>query len=327
MKKIIWSITISIILFSCNDNNKETTSVVKEEKPLVQPPDFNADSAYSFVQKQVDFGPRVPNSPEHVAAGDYFVDKLKMYGAEVKEQNFEATTFDGVHLSLRNIIAAFNKPAKKRILLATHWDSRPFADKDENAPEKAMEAANDGASGVGVLLEIARLISEKSPNVGVDIILFDGEDWGEKHNIGHTQTPVELSSWWCLGSQYWSKNKGSYGAYYGILLDMVGAKGAQFHMEGISNTYAPKVVRKIWNTASTIGYGNYFIHQQQSAITDDHKFVNEIAKIPMVDIVHFDPTHGYFGDYHHTHKDNMELIDKRTLKAVGQTVLTVIYNE
>ena len=327
MKKIIWSIALGYILFGCNDSNRETTSVVKEEKPLVQAPNFNSDSAYAFVQKQVDFGPRVPNTPEHVAAGDYFIKKFKEYGAEVKEQKFKATTFDGVNISLRNIIAAFNKPAKKRILLAAHWDSRPFADKDENTPEKAMEGANDGASGVGVLLEIARLISDKSPSVGVDIILFDGEDWGEKHNMGGVPTPVGLDSWWCLGSQYWSKNKNGYGAYYGILLDMVGAKGSQFYMEGISTTYAPKVVRKIWNTARDIGYGNYFIHQKKSGITDDHKFVNEIAKIPMVDIVHFDSTYGYFGDYHHTHKDNMELIDKRTLKAVGQTVLTVIYNE
>lgn len=326
MKKLFWVVAMGVLLFNCSDSNKETTTK-KAVKLLVQAPSFNADSAYAFVKAQVDFGPRVPNSIEHVAAGDYFVETLNGYGAEVKEQKFNATTFDGVEVSLRNIFAAFNKSATKRILLATHWDSRPFADKDPDAPEKAMEAANDGASGVGVLLEIARVISEKSPNVGVDILLFDGEDWGEKHDMGYVKTPANLETWWCLGSQYWSKNKGGYSAYYGILLDMVGAKGAQFHIEGISNTYAPKIVRNIWTTASTIGYGNYFIHKQQPAITDDHKFVNEIAKIPMVDIVHFDPTHGYFGDYHHTHKDNMELIDKRTLKAVGQTILAVIYNE
>ncbi|MDH5476129.1 MAG: M28 family peptidase [Cyclobacteriaceae bacterium] len=327
MKKYIVYIVIGLHLISCSDAKKERAVVVKEEKPLLQAPSFNADSAYAFIKKQVDFGPRVPNSAEHVAAGDYFVEKFKAYGAEVKEQNFEATTFDGVNLSLRNIISSFNPQATKRILLATHWDSRPFADKDEHAPNEAMEAANDGASGVGVLLEIGRQLSIKMPHVGVDIILFDGEDWGEKYNMRGVPTPEGLSSWWCLGSQYWSKNKNGYGAYYGILLDMVGARGAQFHIEGLSNRYAPKVVKKIWNTASDIGYSNYFIPEKQSEITDDHQFVNEVAKIPMVDIVHYDPNHGYFGDYHHTHKDNLSLIDKRTLKAVGQTVLTVIFNE
>ena len=325
MKKLSFWIVISAVVFSCSDNKKETTNSI--EKPLVQAPDFNADSAFAFVQKQVDFGPRVPNTPEHVTAGDYFVEKFKSYGAKIKEQNFNATTFDGTEVALRNIMASFNTSATKRVLLAAHWDSRPFADKDPDAPERAMDAANDGASGVGVLLEIARVISLKQPGIGIDILLFDGEDWGEKHDSGYVETPNNLSTWWCLGSQHWSKNKGNYSAYYGVLLDMVGAKGAEFHMEGLSNTYAPKITRKIWNTASAIGYGSYFIHEQKSAIIDDHKFVNEIAKIPMVDIVHFDPGHGYFGDYHHTHKDNMKLIDKRTLKAVGQTLLAVIYNE
>ena len=108
---------------------------------------------------------------------------------------------------------------------------------------------------------------------------------------------------------------------------MVGAKGSQFYMEGLSKQYAPRIVNKVWNTASQIGYGNYFIPQSKPSITDDHAFVNKNAGIPMIDIVHYDPAHGYFGDYHHTHKDNMELIDTRTLKAVGQTVLTVLYNE
>lgn len=326
MKKFSFWITLGVLILGCTSSTKESTTKSKE-KPLVLAPEFNADSAYAFVQTQVDFGPRVPNTPEHVTAGDYFVNKFKAYGAETKEQNFEATTFDGTVVALRNIMASFNKPATKRVLLAAHWDSRPFADKDTDDPERAMDAANDGASGVGVLLEIARVISINQPTIGIDILLFDGEDWGEKHDAGYVATPSNLDSWWCLGSQHWSKNTDGYKAYYGVLLDMVGAKGAQFYMEGISTTYAPKITRKIWNTASQIGYGNYFISQRKSEITDDHKYVNTIAKIPMVDIVHYEPGHGYFGDYHHTHKDNMELIDKRTLKAVGQTVLTVIYNE
>lgn len=325
MRKIVWLLGL-LAVASCGDSNKEQSQNV-EEKPIVAVPNFNEDSAYAFVKKQVDFGPRVPNSPEHTTTGDYLVGMLKSYGGVVKEQKFEALTFDGVNLSLRNIMGSFNTAASKRILLAAHWDTRPFADKDVEEPNKAMIGANDGASGVGVLLEVARVISQDNPQVGIDILFFDGEDWGEKHDMNNVPRPVDFDTWWALGSQYWSKNKGTYGAYYGILLDMVGARGAQFHMEGISNEYAPKIVKKIWDKASEIGYGGYFIHQQQHEITDDHYFVNRDAKIPMVDIVHYDPAHGYFGDYHHTHKDNIDLIDKRTLKAVGQTLLHVIYNE
>jgi Zn-dependent M28 family amino/carboxypeptidase len=279
------------------------------------------------VQQQVNIGPRVPNTPEHTITGDFLVDALENFGGKVQEQKFEALTFDGVNLSLRNIIASFNPEAVKRILLAAHWDTRPYADKDIIEPNIPIDGANDGASGVGVLLEIARNISIVQPNVGIDIVLFDGEDWGEYHDAVNVPKPKGFDTWWALGSQYWSKNNGNYRAYYGILLDMVGARGSQFHMEGISMNYAPKIVKKVWDKASEIGYGNYFIHQNQHEITDDHFFVNRDAKIPMIDIVHYDPAVGYFGDYHHTHRDNMELIDKRTLKAVGQTLLQVIYNE
>ena len=289
---------------------------------------FNEDSAYFYVQKQVDFGPRVPNTAAHGFAGDYLISQLETYGGTVKVQAFEETTFDGEKLSLRNIMGQFNTTAKKRILLAAHWDTRPFADKDSTNLTKTPDGANDGASGVGVLLEIARVVGQEQPNVGIDILFFDGEDWGEINNSSdQPTTPDHLESWWALGSQYWSKNKDGYSAFNGILLDMVGAKGSQFHVEGHSNKYAPKMVKKVWNTASEIGYSNYFIDQKKPPITDDHLFVNKYAKIPMINIVHYDPVVGYFGDYHHTLNDNMEIIDRRTLKAVGQTLLHVLYNE
>jgi len=320
------AVLIALVLLGCSDQKKETTSV--PAKPLVNVPDFNADSAYAFVQKQVDFGPRVPNTAAHGFAGDYLISQLEAYGGKVKVQSFEESTYDGEKLSLRNIMGQFNTSAKKRILLAAHWDTRPFADKDPVSPEDTPDGANDGASGVGVLLEIARVISQESPEVGIDILFFDGEDWGEKNDEMNTvATPNHLDSWWALGSQYWSKNKEGYSAYYGILLDMVGAKGSEFHLEEYSNKFAPKILKNVWTTASEIGYSNYFIYEPKPGINDDHVYVNVHAKIPMVDIVHYDPVVGYFGDYHHTLKDNMEIIDRRTLKAVGQTVLHVIYNE
>jgi Zn-dependent M28 family amino/carboxypeptidase len=325
-KKIVPALILVVILASCGDSKRESTSI--PVRPVISAPDFNADSAFAFVQAQVDFGPRVPNTAAHGFAGDYLISQLEAYGGTVKVQSFEETTFDGVNLSLRNIMGQFNIEAKKRILLAAHWDTRPFADKDAENPSAIADGANDGASGVGVLLEVARVISQEQPTVGVDILFFDGEDWGEKEHSNHqVPTPNHLKSWWALGSQHWSKSKGNYHAYFGILLDMVGAKGSQFHIEGYSNNYAPGIVKKVWKTASEIGYSNYFTPQLQGAIDDDHLYVNQNTKIPMIDIIHFDPIVGYFGDYHHTLKDNMDIIDRRTLKAVGQTLLQVLYNE
>jgi glutaminyl-peptide cyclotransferase len=325
-------------LFACSPDKKKAVRDAEIPAKVVEVPGFNADSAYYFIQKQVDFGPRVPNSAAHKKAGDFFVEQFEKYGAKVTVQNFEATTYDNQKLYLRNIIASFYPEIKKRILLAAHWDTRPFADKDAENPKAAFDGANDGGSGVGVLLEIARVLSISSPpDVGVDMILFDGEDWGfdsytaEKLYGKNTdfKLPKDLDSWWCLGSQYWSRNKHkpNYSAYYGILLDMVGAKNALFTKEGASMEYAPGIVDKVWKTASRLGYGHVFINKREGAITDDHIFVNAIAKIPMINIVHYDAADGFFGDFHHSRKDNMDIISKETLDAVGSTLLTVLYYE
>lgn len=316
-----------LLLSSCGGKKEEAIS---DPSRIISVPQFNADTAYFFIEKQVNFGPRVPNSDAHSAAAQFFVDKLNAYGAKVKVQEFQASTFDGKKLNLKNIIASFNPEVKKRILLAAHWDTRPFADKDDERSNEPIDGANDGASGVGVLLELARIFGTiDKPEVGIDIIFFDGEDWGEKEGAERIRPPQGLDSWWCLGSQYWSKNKHipNYTAYYGILLDMVGAKDSQFHREGYSMQYAPRIVERIWDTAIRLGFNKYFVKQDQSGIIDDHLYVNELARIPMVNIVHYDPVHGYFGDYHHTHKDNISIIDKETLLAVGQTLLHVIFYE
>lgn len=321
---------VAVILFlgSCG-GEKDKKKPTEAPGKVVQVPLFNADSAYFFIQKQVDFGPRIPNTTAHVKAGNYLVNQFKKYGAVVIEQPFSATTFDNQRVALRNIIASFNPEKQKRILLAAHWDTRPFADKDTEKPNATFDGANDGGSGVGILLEMSRLISQTSPEVGVDIILFDGEDWGEKNNQPRPhQLPNGYTEWWCLGSQYWSKNKhkANYSAYYGILLDMVGGKNALFAREGYSLNYAPSVQDKVWKAASQLGFAHIFINQTTSEITDDHKFVNEVGKIPMIDIINFDPGSG-FGDFHHTRKDNMDIISKETLEAVGKTLMHVVYYE
>ncbi len=308
----------SIVLFLSNCKHEE--KAVNKPVRQVQVPAFNADSAYFYVQEQVDFGPRIPNSTAHRQAGDKIIERLKAYGANVKVQEFEATAYDGTGLQLRNIMGSFNPQARKRILLATHWDTRPWASKDPDDPQAPFDGANDGASGVGVLLEIARqLAAGQPPEVGVDLLFFDGEDWGEEGGNNFDS--------WCLGSQYWAKHKGNYAAYYGILLDMVGGKNARFPWEGYSRKMAKNILRKVWTQAADLGYSRYFVPRKEGAITDDHYYVNTIAKIPMIDILHWEPEAGYFGTWHHTRQDNMAIIDKNTLKAVGQTLLHVVYYE
>ena len=323
---------VLLLMASCGkDSGKK--DIADGDKPAIEieVPAFNADSAYAFVAKQVAFGPRIPNTPAHGRAADYFVETLKRFGAQITIQEFQADHYSGKKLNLTNIVASFYPDKSKRLLVAAHWDTRPFSDKDADKPNATFQGANDGASGVGVLLEIARVISSKNkPDVGIDIILFDGEDWGEKINEEETHPlPQGLQEWWCLGSQHWAKNKHkpNYSAYYGILLDMVGAKDAQFHREGYSMEFAPTIVEKVWDHAQRLGYSHVFIRKTQPGVTDDHLFVNTIAKIPMINIVHFEPGIGFFGDFHHSQKDNLDLISKDMLGIVGTTVLNTIYFE
>ena len=320
MRLTLLSIVL-VALVSCTGDGKKTSQPQVPAK-VVNVPVFNADSAYYFIKKQVDFGPRIPNSAAHKKAGDYFIAQFKTYGATVKVQEFTATTFDNTKVNLRNIIASFNLEKKKRILLAAHWDTRPFADKDKEKPNATFDGANDGGSGVGVLLEIARILQKQPTDVGIDIILFDGEDWGERTETQGPSLPSTLDFWWCLGSQRWAKNKhvGGYSAYYGIVLDMVGGKNARFGFEGYSLEYAPSVVDKVWKTAARLGFTNIFVNEKDGFVIDDHVAVNIHAKIPMIDIISM-------GDTHHTRKDNMDNISKETLNAVGQTVLQTIYYE
>jgi len=326
MKKSIAIFLVACLAFSCSESGSNTETV---QKDLVKAPALNADSAYHFVKAQVDFGPRVPNSKAHQDAANYFVSKFKSYGAKVIVQEFEDQNYEGKTLKLKNIIASFNPDYKKRILLAAHWDTRQFADKDPENVYAQFDGANDGASGVGVLLEVARVISSnEGPNVGVDIILFDGEDGGEHRDMDAVPFSGGKESWWCLGSQYWSKNKHApnYIAFYGILLDMVGAEGATFYQDTVSKRNAQRILDKVWSTGKQLGYGKFFINKPGLELMDDHLFVNKNARIPMIDII--DMRGGTsFIPVHHKQSDNMEGIDKNTLKVVGEVVLSMLYNE
>ncbi len=332
IRKISFSyiILFSFLIAGCNDNKKQVDQNLQDlPEKQVDVPAFSSDSAYAFIEKQISFGPRVPNTTAHAQVAAYLTDTFKQYGAQVETQDFEAKAYNGTTLDLKNIIASFNPSAQKRILLAAHWDTRPFADKDSVNQTKPFDGANDGASGVAVLLEIARSFSNHSlPDVGIDMILFDGEDYGEPESYKGEVPESSQKVWWCLGSQYWAehKHKPNYSAYYGILLDMVGARNARFYREGVSMNSAPTVVKKVWDWANQLGYQQYFTYQNGSEIVDDHIYVNYKANIPMIDIIEYNPA-TTFGKYHHTHADNIDIIDKNTLKAVGETLMHVIYHE
>ncbi|GAB1416760.1 M28 family peptidase [Paludibacter sp.] len=314
---------ITLFFISCKQEAK--TSALNDN--LVNTPSFSADSAYKFVQNQVDFGPRVPNSSSHKACAAYLSSSMKRFGAEVVEQKVQLTAFNGDKLDAVNIISSFNIDKVNRILLFAHWDSRPWSDHDPDPKNynKPVTGANDGASGVGVLMEIARQIGNQLPEYGIDIIFFDAEDYGAPEDV-HTN----VTDSWCLGSQYWSKNSHvkNYYAKFGVLLDMVGAKDAKFYRDQISDYFAKSVVDKIWNTASNLGFDKFFVNKSGGTITDDHYYVNLNAGIPSIDIIQYDPQSKVgFGDYWHTTKDDMSNIDKETLFAVGTVILNVIYNE
>lgn len=324
MKKTIFILLTVLHFTACNQASKSVQSVVKS----VNVPTFSSDSAYKYVQQQVDFGPRVPNTKEHIACANYLSATLKRFGAEVIEQKATVLAFDGTALNAINIIGSFNAKSEKRILLFAHWDTRPWADHDADPSnhKKPVMGANDGASGVGVFMELARQFQIQQPNVGVDIIFFDAEDYGatEEYRAENTEDS------WCLGTQYWAKNphRTGYSAKYGILLDMVGGAQATFYREQISEYYAMSIVNKFWSQAKSLGFGQYFIDQKGGAVTDDHVYINKIAGIPSIDIIQYDPnSNSGFAHYWHTVNDDMKNIDKNTLNAVGTTLMHVVYNE
>ena len=335
MKKILLGMVMGMLMVACGTTKK---SQGEEQKAVSIA--FCADSAYAFCAAQCQYGPRTMNSVAHEECGQWIAEKFRQYGCDVELQRADLKGYDGTILKSTNIIAKSQKLTAKsrqltangqqpRILICAHWDSRPWADNDPDSANwrKPVMAANDGASGVAVMLEIARLLQQNdSASVAVDFVCFDAEDWGtpqwENNSDGDS---------WALGAQYWAANcpKQIANSYqYGILLDMVGGQSARFYQEYFSMKYARNIVEKVWQAASAAGYGSYFPAKDGGGVTDDHLPVNEKAGIPCIDIINHYPDceQSNFGPTWHTINDDMQHIDKNTLQAVGQTLIQLLFS-
>ena len=327
--KIISFLILLCVICSCSTTKKSQTT----EQTVVSV-EFNADSAYAFCAAQCDFGPRTMNSEAHERCSEWIQQQFRQYGYQVQLQKADLKGYDGTILKSTNIIASQKQTANSqkpeaRIFICAHWDSRPWADNDPDEANwrKPVMAANDGASGVAVMLELARLLQQNdSARMAVDFICFDAEDWG----IPQWENDVDGDSW-ALGAQYWSaSNLPQQGNYqFGILLDMVGGQGAKFYREIFSLKYAHNIVERVWQAANTAGYASIFPYLDGGQITDDHVPVNEKAGVPCIDIINHYPDceQSSFGPTWHTVNDDMQHIDKNTLKAVGQTLIQLIYSE
>jgi len=298
-----------IFLLSCNSDKKTNSKSEPELRVQKYVPEFNADSAFYYLNKQVSFGARVPNSKAHEDCKNFLVNEISKYADAVNLQEF-THSYLGKTFKLTNIIASFNINSGFRILLCAHWDSRPYADEEKEASKKIqpVPGANDGASGVAVLLEVARILKNVPPPVGVDIIFFDGEDLGISGDLDN----------FCIGSKYFAKNKSpNYIPQFGILLDMVGDKDLQIFKEENSMKYAPDVVNYVWSIAREIGISE-FKDAVKYNVYDDHIPLNE-AGIRTINIIDFDYP------YWHTTEDTPDKCSPQSLEKVGKVVLNVIY--
>ena len=306
-----------------SDSNMQGAQAKSQTHDL---PRFQPDSAYQYIAQQLEFGPRVPGSAAQQQTAEWLESELIRHGASVRVQRTQAKAYDGSQLPVINLVGSFNPNARLRVLLMSHWDSRHVADHDIDPTKRnhPVPAANDGASGVGILLEIARLAGEKMPPVGIDIFFTDAEDYGAPDDWKGTHD----EKWWGMGTQLWCKqvrNEG-YHAEYAILLDMVGAPDATFYREYYSEVYAHAYVDQVWNTAANLGYGKTFINQRGGGVTDDHTFVNQILGIPTLDIIDTRmDADGTFFPYWHTTEDTLDKISTETLEKVGRVLVNLLW--
>ena len=322
---VITAFTFLIVQCTGNKVKPQPVEAPAVDYSQVASPDFNADSAYSYVKRQLDFGFRIPGSKAHVNCANYIAETMRLWCDTVVVQKFNTTLWDGQKVEGRNIIASLAPQRDRRIMLAAHWDSRQWADHDLDTTQwrSPLLGANDGASGTAVLMEMARVMSAMPPDVGVDFVFFDVEDQGIPEWAGRYEDNT-----WCKGAQHWAQNphRMFYQAEYGILYDMVGTDKPRFTKEEISMNFAQGLTNRLWSCAAYLGYGNIFVDELSGAILDDHLYVNQILRIPTVDIVQNSPNCSFFSHWH-TVGDQLDVIDKETLKIVATVSMKLIYSD
>lgn len=327
--KFFFLATAALMLVGCQQKQKATV----EEAYKTPAPAFCADSAFAYAEKQCEFGPRVVGSEAHRLCGEWIAIQFERFGGRVQTQEATFSLYDGTKVKGRNIIATFGAndsteaAGNDHLMICAHWDSRPWADNDpdERNWHTPVMAANDGASGVAVLIELARIFGKKQPPMAVDLVCFDAEDCGVPQWV---DTEEDTENTWCLGSQLWAKQPhvDVMDVRYAILLDMVGSKETEFRKEGFSLRYAPSVTDKVWTAAQRMGHGKMFTYDEGGYVTDDHLPLNR-AGVLAIDIVGNNPDGSSFPAIWHTVDDNMQHLSTATLQAVGETVADVIYSE
>ncbi len=314
VNKIVFLLLISVFLSACSKRapeQKPEQNVQAAVTPAVPIPQFEGKSAFEYLSKQVEFGPRAPNTDAHQQCLSYLQQVLKSYADSVELQTFTVPGYNGVLLRLTNVVAHFNLKSSTRVLLSAHWDSSPRADQEPGgAIDKPIPGADDGASGVAVLLEIARGLRQSPPPVGVDIILWDGEDYGKEGDMDY----------YCLGSKYWAATKPfSYQPIFAVNLDMIGQKDLAIPREGYSVQYAGDVVDLFWNTAAEMGV-DAFVDRTIDPIYDDHLQLDNVG-MKAIDLIDFNYK------YWHTLQDTPDKCSPESLSAVGRVLLRVIYRK
>jgi hypothetical protein len=272
--------------------------------------EFNGKTAFTYLEQQMAFGPRIPNTPGHEKMGDWLLTMLRARADTVTVQDFRWTTHKGANLHMRNVFARFRPQATDRVLFLAHWDTRPFADKSQNLGQQRMPVpgANDGASGVAVLLGLADALKATPPAVGVDLLFVDGEDFGDFNDSTET----------LIGARYFAQHQPpGYTTLYAVLLDMVGDKDLQFYQEGYSMAAAPEVVQRVWQTADRLGYSKVFIQRAGQTLIDDHVPLQH-AGIRAIDVIDFD------FPYHHTTEDTIDKVSAESLQIVGDVAVALV---
>ncbi|MGB2868298.1 MAG: M28 family peptidase [Bacteroidota bacterium] len=308
-----------VVLVACTADPRENSPrpELSETKFATAVPRFDKDRAFRYLLTQTNFGPRVPSTEAHTRCLSFLKSELQAYADSVWLQEYTVSDPRLGSMVLTNVVAAFRPGSPSRILLTAHWDSRPWADsdKDPRNQTKPVPGANDGASGVAVLLEVSRAIKTSPAPTGIDIVFFDGEDFGS-HGKDDT---------WCTGSRYFAAHlPAGYAPHFGINLDMVGDKHLLLPREQRSDRYAPEVMKLIFSTAKELNIGQ-FSDTQGDDVYDDHIPLNE-AGIRTADLIDFDYSDGN-SNFWHTTGDTPDKCSAESLEAVGVVLLQLIYTK